>query len=282
MIPVLKCREDKLVFGICTNMNARSQADTGIDQASYAGKIDLDYVELPVDRIMRYNENRFENFKKEVSENPLPCLVCNNFIDSSIKLAGNEYNPELFKNYITKALERIASIGAKKVVFGSAKARSIPSYLSADEGRAAIIERLKFIASTAMHHGIEVEIEHLNRMECNCINTFEESSMIARQLNRPNIKSILDTYHFEVAGEKRELIHQNREWIGHVHFAVTTGRTMPDINEVKIMEPILEIIRDSSYDGTFSYEAYFPNQEMDNPDYREVVEFIRRFISQKQ
>ena len=267
-----------MILGICTNMNARSPADLGHDQAWYAKKVGLEYIELSVDRIMHYDENRFEIFKKEIAASPLPCLACNNFVDASVKLAGREYNQGTFENYITKALERIASIGAKKVVFGSAKARTIPSYLSAGEGRAQIIERIKFIATAAEKHGIEVEIEHLNRIECNCINTFEESSSIARQLNRPNVKSIFDYYHFGVSGEKEDLIKQNQEWIGHMHFACTLGRMMPDLDEAKKMTALFDILKACSYNGTFSLEAYFPNFEMDNLYFKTVVDYIRDML----
>lgn len=267
-----------MVFGICTNMNARSPADVGHDQAGYAKKIGLEYIELSVDRIMRYDENRFGRFKKEIAESPLPCLACNNFVDPSIKLAGKEFNKTTFENYITKSLEKIASIGAKKVVFGSAKARSIPSSLSAEEGRAEIIERIKFIAGAAEKHGIEVEIEHLNRTECNCINTFEESASIARQLNRPNLKSIFDYYHFAVSGEQESLIKKNEAWIGHMHFACTMGRVMPDMDEIKKMKPLLELLRDCSYNGSFSLEAYFPNFEMDNLYFKTVMDYIKDIL----
>ena len=268
-----------MIFGICTNMNARSPADIGLDQGWYAKKTGLEYVELSVDRLMRYDDKRFEGFRKELSESPLPCLACNNFIDPSIRLVGNDFNKQAFENYINTALARIASIGAKKVVFGSARARSIPSYLSAEEGRAQVIERIKYIASAAEKHGIEVEIEHLNRMECNCINTFEESTAIAKQLNRPNLKSIFDSYHFQVSGEKEELITQNETWIGHMHFACTMGRMMPDLDEAKKLAPLFEILKKCSYDGTFSLEAYFPNAEMDNLFYMNVISYIKKILN---
>jgi len=271
-----------MILGICTNMNARSPADVGLDQGPYAKKAGLEYVELSVDRIMRYDDFRFESFKREVAESPLPCLACNNFVDQSIKLAGKEYNKDVFENYITKALARIASIGAKKVVFGSAKARTIPSYLTAEEGRAQIIERIKFIAGAAERYGIEVEIEHLNRVECNCINTFEESTSIARQLNRPNLKSIFDSYHFQVSGENENLIKSNEAWIGHMHFACTLERHMPNLDEAKKLKPLFEKLRECSYDGTFSLEAYFPNFEMDNLYYKTPISYIRDILNGKE
>jgi len=260
-------------------MNARSPADVGLDQVLYAQKIGLEYLELAVERIMRYDDIRFESFKKEVAESPLPCLACNSFIDASVKLTGRDYNQDVFENYITKALSRIASIGAKKVVFGSAKARNIPSYLSAEEGRGQLIERIKFMATVAEKHGIEVEIEHLNRVESNCINTFEESVSIAKQVNRPNVKSIFDYYHFAISGENEELIRKNEAWIGHMHFACTLERRMPDLDEAKKMKSLLGILRDCSYDHTFSLEAYFPNFEMDNLYFKTPIAYIRDILN---
>ena len=81
-----------MILGICTNMNARSINDVGLDQALYAKRIGLEYIELAAERIMRYDENRFESFKKEIAESPLPCLSCNSFIDPSVRLIGKEYN----------------------------------------------------------------------------------------------------------------------------------------------------------------------------------------------
>ena len=271
-----------MILGICTNMNARSLNDVGLDQTVFAKRVGLEYLELSVDRIMRYDDIRFENLKKEIAENPLPCMACNNFIDPSIKIVGKEYNQGTFENYINKALARISSIGAKKVVFGSAKARSIPSYLPAEEGRQQVIERIKFMATAAEKHGIEIEIEHLNRTECNCINTFEESVSIAKQLNRPNVKSIFDNYHFQVSGENEELIRKNEAWIGHMHFAFTMGRAMPDLDELKKMKPFLTVLRDCSYDNTFSLEAYFPNFEMDNIYFKTPIAYIRDILNGKQ
>ena len=271
-----------MVIGICTNMNARSSNDVGFDQALYAKKAGLEYLELPVDRIMRYDDIRFESFKKELAENQLPCLACNNFIDPSVRLVGREYNQGVFENYISRALARISSIGAKKAVFGSARARNIPSYIAAEEGRSQILERIKYIASVAEKYGIELEVEHLNRTESNCINTFEESVSIAKKLNRPNVKSIFDYYHFAVSGEREELIKQNEAWIGHMHFACTLERRMPDLDEVKKLKSILCLLRDCSYNETFSLEAYFPNSEMDNLYFKTPIAYIKDILNGKE
>jgi sugar phosphate isomerase/epimerase len=262
-------------------MNARSSTDIGIDQIPYAQELGLEYIELSVDRLMRYDEDRFEALRKTVLNGPLPCLACNNFIDPQIRLVGKAYNKSVFEGYITTALKRVSAIGALKVVFGSAKSRSIPSYISPEEGLEQILERLNYIAGIAEGYGIEIEIEHLNRIESNVINTFEQSTSLARKLNRPNVKSIFDYYHFAVSGEGEDLIRQNEAWIGHMHFACTLERHMPDLDDAKRMTSLLKILRDCSYNDTFSIEAYFPNFGMDDPSFKEPMAYIRDLFNKK-
>jgi hydroxypyruvate isomerase len=118
----------------------------------------------------------FENLKKKVIGTGLPCLACNNFIPKSIHLTGLEYNEDLFKDYIARAVARAASLGARKIVFGSAGARNVPSDFPMEKARIKITERLCFIGDVAEKNNIQIEIEHLNRLESNIINTFSDKS----------------------------------------------------------------------------------------------------------
>ena len=267
-----------MIYGICTSMKLSNPEDIGLDNVKYFREIGLDYLELPVDRLMRCDNNAFEKLKKDLSESNIPCLACNNFIDGSVKLSGREYDKNVFENYINKALERISSVGAKKVVLGSSRARNTPSYLSAEEGRKQVIDRIIYIAGIAEKLGLELEIEHLNRMESNVFNTFEETSALAKQLNRPNVKSIFDSYHFGISGESLDLIKQNEKWIGHIHFACTLGRLMPDLDEAKKLLPLFKAIGETSYNDTFSLEANFPSYD---PQYREVMDYIKSSIGKQ-
>lgn len=266
-------------LGICTNMNTADADDLGLNQIPYCKQIGLEYIELSLDRLMRYDDARFEALVQSVSTDAMPCLVCNNFFPPSIRLVGNEFNQHIFESYVNKALTRASLLGVGKVVFGSAGARNIPSDFSKETAKEQIISRLCFIADVAEKNGIEVEIEHLNRLESNIINTFEESTALAKRLNRSNVKSIFDYYHFAIGGEREELISQNGAWIGHIHFACALGRHMPDIYDAKDMQHVFTIIRNLAYDGTFSFEAYFPGLKMEDLKYKEVVSFVKEALS---
>lgn len=267
-------------LGICTNMNTTDMDDLGLSQIPYCKQLGLEYIELSLDRVMRYDDERFTALVRTVSAQSLPCLVCNNFIPPGIRLIGDDYRQGVFEAYIIKALERAAALGAGKVVFGSAAARNVPSHVPMELAHRQLYERLCFVADVAQNIGIEIEVEHLNRLESNIINTFEESVALAKRLNRPNVKSIFDYYHFALGGEQEKLIKHNKDWIGHIHFACTLGRHMPDIHDVKNMNHIFSVIRGIKYDDTFSFEAYFPRLRMDDLNYKQVVAFVKDALCQ--
>lgn len=241
-------------IGICTNMNTLDPKDIALDQWDYYKKIGMEYWELSLDRIMMLSKDGFEKLKRQIQETSLPCLACNNFFPKNVRLTGQEYNENTFNQYTTQAVARAAALGAKKIVFGSAAARNVPSDFSMEEAHKQIIERLSFIADIAEKNHVQIEIEHLNRLESNIINSFSESVALTKQLNRPNVKSIFDYYHFALGNEKEELITKNAAYIGHMHFACILGRHMPDIYDVKQLKPVLKRIFGCEYAETFSIE----------------------------
>lgn len=262
-------------IGLCTNMNTNDPADLGLDQIGYCKEIGIDYMELSLDRIMLLDDDTFASLRGQLDAEGMPCLACNNFIPPSVRLLGKAYNRERFEGYIRKAVTRAAALGARKIVFGSAGARTVPSDFPLEAARAQMVERLTFIADIAARHGVEIEVEHLNRLECNIINTFEESVALAKQLASPNVKSIFDSYHFTLGNEDEALIARHGAWIGHMHFACALGRHMPDIHDVRTLAPLLQKLKACAYDDTFSIEAYFPGRLMTDRSFAKVVEALK-------
>lgn len=262
-------------IGICVNMNAKDSDDLGLDQIEYCKDIGIEYIELSLDRIMMLNNPDFVQLEKRVVHGKLPCLACNNFIPSSVRVVGNTYNKEQFEAYIHMALPRAHALGARKIVFGSAGARTVPSDFPMEMARQQLLDRLNYIADVAELYEIEIEVEHLNRYECNIINTFEESVALAKDVKRFNVKSIFDYYHFALSGENDKLISQNEEWIGYMHFACTLGRHMPDIYDIQNLAPVLQNLSKCVYDDTFSLEAYFPDMIMNELKYANVISALK-------
>ena len=69
--------------------------------------------------------------------------------------------------------------------------------------------------------GIE---EPLRQEESNIINTASDAMKLAREVNHPNVKIIVDFYHLRKENSTRTLFGWRKKDIVHLHFANPTGR----------------------------------------------------------
>ena len=72
-----------------------------------------------------------------------------------------------------------------------------------------------------------IAIEPLRTQESNIINTGAEAQKLVHEVNRPNIRMIIDYYHMRVMNEDPEIVWQARKDIVHFHFANPNGRLWP-------------------------------------------------------
>lgn len=57
------------------------------------------------------------------------------------------------------------------------------------------VENLQQIAAVASDHGVVVGVEPLNRFESDMVNTVDQALSLVKEVNHPNIKIVLDTFH---------------------------------------------------------------------------------------
>lgn len=60
------------------------------------------------------------------------------------------------------------------------------------------VENLKRVGEVAAQHGVVVGVEPLNRFETDMINTVDQALSLVREVNHPNIKISLDTFHSNI------------------------------------------------------------------------------------
>lgn len=61
--------------------------------------------------------------------------------------------------------------------------------------RAWCVENLQEIGTVAADHGVVVGMEPLNRFESDMVNTVDQALSLVKEVNHPNIKIVLDTFH---------------------------------------------------------------------------------------
>jgi D-psicose/D-tagatose/L-ribulose 3-epimerase len=206
----------KIKFGVCT----------GAATFSKVVQYGFDYIEPAAADVAAMSESAFGDFKQEVLASPIRCDCYNNFI-RALHVDGDDVNPDALRNYMELALTRCRELGGTIVVWGSSGSRNVPPGFSRDRAWQQIVDFLRLADEVARPKGIVVAIEPLRTQESNIINTGAEAQKLVHEVNRPNIRMIIDYYHMSVMKEDPEIVWQARKDIVHFHFANPNGRIWP-------------------------------------------------------
>ena len=180
-----------------------------------------------------------------------------------LKNTGEEANLVLAEEYIARAVERAARLGAKRIVFGSSGAKNVPAGFSHDRA----FEQIKDILCTASRYvqpeGIIIVIEPLNREESNIIQNLMDGDRLVQAADCTNVQLLVDYYHFSMEQESLEILRQVMPKIRHVHFAEPKGRSFPS-GPTTEYEAFFQVLREGGYSDGVSVEAYSacPDQEI--------------------
>ena len=247
-------------FGCCLNMVATGADGTGQEWLESLAECGFDYVEMPTAQMMELDDQAFAALKERIARTGLTCETSNNFFPTYFRLTGPEVDLESVLDYARRALTRAEELGVQYLVFGSGPAKQVPQGFPLEEGYRQVVELLKQVAPIAREHGVTIVIEPLRKAECNLINTFAEGVQLARDVDHPNVRVLVDFYHLtEEAEPVQHLLEDGREFLRHVHFANPTGRVFPVRGDEADYEPFIDALKTLGYDLHVSCEAYAPN-----------------------
>ena len=215
-VPAAARAGEKVEFGVCTAPATFSKVV----------KYGFDYIEPAVADVAAMSESAFADFKQQVLASPIHCECFNSFI-RTLTVVGDNVNSDALRNYMELALTRCRELGGTIVVWGSAGSRNVPPGFSRGHAWKQIVDFLRLADDVARPKGIVVAIEPLRTQESNIINTGAEAQKLVHEVNRPNIRMIIDYYHMRVMNEDPEIIWQARKDIVHFHFANPNGRVWP-------------------------------------------------------
>ncbi len=109
--------------------------------------------------------------------------------------------------------------------------------------------------------GLVLAVETLNRFESHFINTVDDGLAFVREVNQPNVKLHLDTFH--LIREENDLVGSVRaagEKIGYIH-ACENQRGIPGSGLIPWLD-FFRALHEARYDGVVTIESFDPN--MDN------------------
>ncbi len=242
-------------IGYCTNLIATQTDGTGREWVAKGRGIGFDYVELPLAQMADLSDKEFSSLKEEVDLSGLKCEACNNFFPGHIRLTGEGVDYRKVEEYLAKALERAALLGAKVIVFGSSKSKNVPEGYPMDKAWSQLVELLRFIDPMVRAKGITVVIEPICKLESNIINNAGEGLQLSRAVDRENVRLLVDYYHLVMEKEDPEVILRAESYIQHIHFANPAGRAYPTEREDGYVR-FVSLLKRIGYEGRMSVEAY--------------------------
>ena len=247
-------------FGCCLNMVATQSDGTGIEWIETLAECGYDYVEMPTAQMMALDDGQFAALKARIAAAGVPCETSNNFFPTTLRLTGPDVDMDAIMDYVRRALARAEQLGVQYMVFGSGPAKHVPDGFPMEEGYRQVVQLLKNVAPVAREHGVTIVIEPLRKPECNLINSFAEGVQLAKDVDDPNVRVLVDFYHLTEENEPvRHLLEDGRAFLRHVHFANPTGRVYPVSADEADYRPFIDALKEIGYDLHVSCEAYAPN-----------------------
>jgi len=116
---------------------------------------------------------------------------------------------------------------------------------------------LKEVAKVAGDNGVTLAIEPLNRFETYFINIAEDAVKLARDVDHPNVKVHLDTFHMNI--EEKDLykaIKNTGEFLAHMH-CCENDRGAPGSGHVD-WDGVFKALHELKYDGWIVIESFVP------------------------
>lgn len=242
--------------------------------ARVAKEAGYDYFEWSVGGLLhpRDDESVFENALAQACAVGLPCPACNVFVPGDLKITGPAVDWPALNTFLSTALRRAERAEIEVIVLGSGAARSIPEGFNRDQAWQQLVEFGRRLGPLASRHGVTIAIEPLNVTETNVLNTVAEGARLAREVDHPNVRLLVDGYHWAKDGDSDAGVLDNADLLVHAHIATVEGRRPP--RQGDNCAAFFAVLRQAGYGGRVSIEGNIENPQVELPAALEIMQKV--------
>lgn len=229
-----------------------------------AVKNGFDFLECTAGFINGLTEDELVAIKNMTKTYPIPIKAINSLVPAVYSVTGDESGFEALDGYIEKTFVRAKSLGIKKVVFGSGKARSYLENCSSETARERMLRFLDFCGKEALKNDLIFIIEPLNTLETNMIVSLSEGFDYVNEVNSENVRLLADVYHMYMEKEDLSALKKVLPVLKHVHVSSTGTRKHPGIEKEEYLDKFIAELKAIGYDGDISIEARLDDFDRDS------------------
>jgi sugar phosphate isomerase/epimerase len=233
-------------FGICTSTaNAAAAKDAG-----------WDYLEEAATGLLQgFLPDEEWTGGARAAGSPVPVIAVNLLIPASLRLTGPTVDLNALRTYLTRVFDRAVKVGVSKLAFAGGAARTVPAGFDHWEARDQLVECLRLTGDLAGSRGLTIALEPLRSQECNLVNTMLEVLAVVREVDRPSVACLFDSFHVWSAQESLENLKEAAPRVRHIHVADLEGRVAPGESGTSDYRPAFGTLKRDGYDETISVEA---------------------------
>lgn len=244
-------------LGVCADPNV----------APVLAKAGFEFVELHVQNHLKTTVEDEAAFPPELARiraSALPCVAANCFLPGDLKVTGSDVNRNALAGYAEVVFERAAQAGMDTIVFGSGGARRIPDDFEREIAWQQLVEFGQLIGPLAGRYGIVVVVEPLNQRECNVLTGVAESGRYVEDVNHPNVRLLVDAYHWLKDDNDYDAIVTYGPLLRHVHIATEANRRAPGVEACDFTD-FFRALKEGGYDGRVSIESGWTDMAAEAP-----------------
>lgn len=233
--------------------------DTDIIPCVYrAAKLGFDILGVDAPTILQMGEKKRKKFKEVVNTNKLELTFCVGLSPEYDISSENKIIRECGIDFLKRNIEMISNMGGTQfsgVMFGTWNPVMLPGEIDKQACLERSINSMKEIAKTAEEFGVYCNIEPVNRFEQFMINTCEEALEYIHQINSPNVKILLDTFHMNIEEDDlEEPIIKAGYKLGHLHFG-ENNRKPPGMGQLN-WDRVFNGLKKINYQGRVVMEPF--------------------------
>ncbi|SDI34635.1 Sugar phosphate isomerase/epimerase [Alteribacillus persepolensis] len=229
-----------------------------------------------------YNWQEINHLARENSLNINGLLCDSGWPEEEKDLANkNIVNRQKAVDYFKRQVECVKVVeGNYLVVVPSAVGKFHTMGGNKSEDLKWAIESVAKLTDMAKEHDITLVIEPINRYESCIVNNSDDVLHVVKEVNHPNVKALLDTYHMNIEEvDMEEAFLKLKDWVEVVHFADSNRRGVGrgHINFQKIVHAMKKI----GFDKNVVFECLAPGPHPFNAEKGEETERIMSMYAEE-
>lgn len=230
-------------------------ATSSLEKLDRLEALGYDQIELSVAYVSTLDSDGVRDLKNTFSGKRISLRSCNCMFPGTIAPLYQDENLTQTRAYLEDVMPKLAELRVKTAVFGSGSFRRMPEEIPQEKRRLLIRDVLVLMESIARANDVMVVIEPLNTSETNVLNTTKEAMEYIRELELPNLKLLIDLYHFYRENEPLERIYEYGPYIRHIHIAEPTRRDFMRQCDEYDYASFFKTLKEIGYQGAVIFEG---------------------------